>query len=116
MPRVGGAKGRNAVAKRAAFKPIGKLGLDPRWPVMAALAGDDEDDPGTIHGGIVKRHRQHRMGISERVTMQIDDAIGADLAAPQPLVPAAIEGGGGDRRCRAAQRWWLGGARDRSRR
>ena len=69
MPRVGGAKGSNAVAKRAAFKPVGEFRLDPRWPVLAALAGDDEDDPGTIHGGIIKRHRQRGMGIDKRMAV-----------------------------------------------
>ena len=95
----------DAMAERTGFEPVRQLRLDSRWPVAAALAGDDEQHAGTIDGGIVKGRRQYGMGIGKRIAMQIDDSVGDDLAPPQALIPTAIERGSGHGARRLPKGW-----------
>lgn len=98
------AQRRDPMTERAGFEPMCQFGLDPRGPVAAALASDDEQNARAIGACIVKGRRQHGMGIGKRITMKIDDPVGDDLAAPQALVPTAVERRRSNRACRLSKR------------
>lgn len=104
MPRMGRAQRSNTVPMLATVEPVVQLGADTT-AAFAALAGDDEEQAVAACIGPVEGFGEQRMGGGEGIAVQIDDAVGADVALPQSAVPTAVERGGGNCRAGGLAQW-----------
>ena len=115
MPLMRWSDGGNGARMRTAGQPVQQLCADRAASALAIgrLTGplapcNDEDEPRPTSHRFGQAEVQRGMRGCQRVTMQIDAAVGVDAAVAQATVPSCrrayrrgCEGGAGRRTCRA---------------
>lgn len=62
-----------------------------RWFAHPMVTGDEKHDPISARDGLLERAVNRGPRLVEIVTVEVEDAIGLDIARVEPAVPTAIQ-------------------------
>ena len=111
MPSVRAAHGSNPRCVAGCFKPVmnrrSDLAALDRGLAGAMVTGNEQHDPVAACDGLLEGTVNRGPRLVEIVAVEVEDAIGFDIARPKPTIPTAVQrntrrgSGGRDRRSSA---------------